>query len=91
MGKYRQRPVEVRAIQFQGDNPRAVEDFVGNAANYVAKGMVGETGLPTLRIRTIDSDMHIVKGDWVVELPSGQFATLDDHGFQTQYEEVSAS
>lgn len=80
MAKYRKKPVEIEAIQWNGNNPRAVTSFVG------ANGCALEGG--ELTIFTLEGDMHASLNDWIIRGVAGEFYACKPDIFEQTYEAV---
>lgn len=84
MGKYRKKPVVIEAMRFEGGHVSMLEcaEFVGRAA---------QVDMPPagLTIRTLEGDMRVDPGDWVIRGVKGEFYPCKDEIFQATYEKVS--
>ena len=80
MPRFRKKPVEVDAIQFVGGNRDQISDFVG-------KDLLLETqGTPT--IQTLEGDMKVSIGDWVIKGVQGEFYPCKPDIFAQTYDKV---
>jgi len=76
--KYRKKPVEVEAVQYTGDNFQDLAEFVG-------KDLV--VGVSGIYIRTLEGDMLISIGDYVIRGVNGEFYPCKPDIFEKTYEE----
>ena len=86
--RIRNRITEKTAVQFVGNNNKEIEEFVGDALTYAARSIDGETSSPTLQIRTLEGDMFVSKGDWVIKGVQGEFYPCKPDIFEKSYEVV---
>lgn len=82
--KYRKKPVEIEAMQFNKDTINQVFNFVdGNkAADF------DESGNPILKIQTLEGVMTAQLGDWVIKDINGEFYPCKQDIFYKTYERV---
>ena len=86
MGRYRKKPVVIEAIQWTGDNIRAVSEFMapempvymGEFAN--ADELIG--------IDTLEGRMVAQTGDWIIRGVQGELYPCKPDIFDATYEEV---
>lgn len=80
---YRKKPVHVEAIEFNGNNRRQVEKFVYGEShnNYF-------TSSPHMTIKTLEGDMKVSKGDYIIRGVAGEFYPCKPDIFAATYEEV---
>ena len=84
--KYRKKPVEIYAIQFNGWNWAECKDF-----------MVGEVSMHPqqmreydhLDIETLEGTMRCDKGDYIIRGVNGEFYPCKPDIFNKTYEEVN--
>lgn len=86
--RYRKKPIEVEAVQYTGGNNREIEGFVGDQCLYFARAITGEEQNPQLHIRTLEGDMHVSKGDWIIKGVKGEFYPCKPDIFDQTYEPV---
>lgn len=78
--KYRKKPAVVEAIQFDGDNFYEVEQF--------AKGKTFYDILERFYISTLEGEMLVSEGDYVIKGVEGEFYPCKPDIFHKTYEEV---
>lgn len=78
--KYRKKPVVVEAIQFDGDNFYEVEQF--------AKGKTFYEISERLFISTLEGEMLVSEGDYIIKGVEGEFYPCKPDIFHKTYEEV---
>ena len=81
MAKYRKKPVEIEAIQWDGTLLELVE-FAGEAV-LVTSGFV--------YIRTLEGDMRLSHGDYVIKGVKGEFYPCKPDIFHATYERVESN
>ena len=86
--KYRNKPIEVEAIQWTGENFEEIETFAGKSLIH---DFIDKTkGRPyILIIKTLKGDMIMFEGDYIVkDISSGGFYPCRSDIFRATYEEV---
>lgn len=80
---YRKKPVVIKAIQYTGDNIPELTEFMFGGCNY--------TWTPTggFFIHTLEGDMEISKGDFVIRGVKGEFYPCKPDIFEETYEQVT--
>lgn len=88
MKQYRKKPVTVEAVQFDGLNPTEIKDFVGE--NCEVEIYDNEVTPPVARIviHTLEGDMEVSKGDYVIKGVKGEFYPCKPDIFEQTYESV---
>ena len=79
--KFRKKPVEVEALQFTGRNDRECLIFCP-----VAKDP--EERLPSLVIPTLEGEMRVSVGDWIIKGVKGEYYPCKPDIFNQTYEKV---
>lgn len=85
MAKYRKKPVVIEAIQYDGHNLREIAKFVGTDLSMVDND-INLSLIPV--IKTLEGDMLISKGDYVIKGVQGEFYPCKPDIFRQTYEEV---
>ena len=89
--RYRKKPVEIEAVQWTGENLEEIKAFgesfifdiidtaweVGNGSPYVF-----------MKIKTLEGDMIVSEGDYIIKGISGEFYPCKPDIFKATYEEV---
>lgn len=87
MAKYRKKPIEVEAIQWTGDNERAIyaweEEFL-RAPNLVVR----PEGF--IYVHTLEGSMRAQKGDWIIRGVNGEVYPCKPDIFEATYGSVDA-
>ena len=88
MTQYRKKPVTIEAVQFDGLNPTELKDFVGE--NCEVKIYDNDVTPPVARIviHTLEGDMEVSKGDYVIKGVKGEFYPCKPDIFEQTYESV---
>lgn len=86
MKQYRKKPVTIEAVQFDGLNPTEIKDFVGE--NCEVEIYDNEVTPPVARIviHTLEGDMEVSKGDYVIKGVKGEFYPCKPNIFERTYE-----
>ena len=79
MTKFKKRPTIIDAIQYTGDNRDEISQTLGvlSVINY------GKSFL----IHTLEGNMKVNPGDWVIKGIKGEFYPCKDEIFKLTYEE----
>jgi len=80
--KYREKPIIVEAVQFDGGNFKEMENFIGDAFS------AGSYITNTLSILTPKGIITAYAGDMVIKDSEGEITTRPQDIFQKTYEEV---
>ena len=87
MSRFRKLPVEIEAVRFTGRNQREVLGFV-----YPTMSEDGLTGAEVMNlpvvIETLEGDMTVSPGDWVIRGVQGEFYPCRNDIFRQTYEAV---
>ena len=83
MAKFRKKPVVIEAMQFTDESKNQCFNWVnGNRAAYRDQ----ETGKPILVIATLEGDMRVSLGDWIIKGVQGEFYPCKPDIFEATYE-----
>ena len=80
MKRYVKKPIVVEAVQYDGFNTGELNDFCGSSIFEPVGG--------SPFIRTLEGDMTISKGDWVIKGVNGEFYPIKSEIFFKTYEKV---
>ncbi len=83
--KYRKKPIVVDAMQFTEESKNRVFNFV-TCTRYASFNEFNE---PTLVIQTLEGDMTVSLGDWVIRGVNGEFYPCKPDIFEKTYEPVN--
>ena len=92
--KYRKKPVEIEAIQFDGKNELEIKEFVGDSliVDLIRPPQNTEKGIipkrVELTIKTLEGDMKVNIGDYVIKGVKGEFYPCKPDIFEMSYEKV---
>lgn len=81
MQKFVKKPVVIEAIQYNGENIKAIEDFVGKKLSTV---MASDVDVKLI-IPTLEGDMKASKGDYVIKGIKGEFYPCKPDVFKQSY------
>ena len=66
--KFRKRPVEIEAVQWDGDNTQEIMKWAGGSIVTI------QASTPdNLTIETVEGDMRANKWDWIIKGVKGEF------------------
>lgn len=77
--RYRKKPVEVLAVQFDGENKVEIQKFVGKYLDQTVKGLI---------ISTLEGDHIASAGDYIIRGVNGEFYPCKPDIFRKTYETV---
>lgn len=93
--KYRKKPVVVDAIQWNGENIEEVKNFVGDTliyviyqSDYITRYYITKY---KLMIRTLEGDMYVHEGDYIIKGVEGEFYPCRPDIFEKTYEMVGGN
>jgi len=90
MQEYRKKPVKVQAVQYDpedADMPRILGEIRAMGADIGAYSTsIGDE--PFLIIKTLEGNMTVEPGDWIIRGVAGEFYPCKDAIFQQTYEVV---
>lgn len=91
--KYRKKPVVIEAIQFNdtASNLEEIERFVGSQLKYEIFDSAWEVGkgrphIRRMQIKTLEGDMHVSVGDYIIKGVKGEFYPCKPDIFEQTYE-----
>ena len=82
--RFRKKPVEVDAIQFDGTRDNVLEIIIGLDASQAT--WYYDENKQTLAIATLKGDMLASKGDWIIKGVKGEFCPCKPDIFDLTYE-----
>ena len=89
--RYRKRPVEIEAIQWNGSDgwADAIVQWI-TAGDHTAQHVKEPNGFDNaIAINTLEGVMHAMPGDWVIKGVKGEFYPCKPSVFDATYERVS--
>ena len=84
MPNYRKKPIVIEAVQWQAT--KASWDSIQSMGDI--RWIPGPIGSELFFIETIEGDMRVSKGDWVIKGVAGEFYPCRDDIFRSTYEKV---
>ena len=87
MKKYRKKPVEIEAVQYNGHNSWEIEQW-SNKQVYSSPVLSDNPYNLYLQIKTLEGVMTAIPGDWVIKGVAGEFYPCKNDIFLLTYEEV---
>ena len=100
MGKYRKKPVVIDAVQFICGSEVPVMEFLGLTKecrkdskrllyeNEVAKIEIFQPEVASLTLKTLEGNMRVSNGDYVIKGIHGEFYACKPDIFDKTYEKV---
>lgn len=94
MAQYKKKPVVVEAIQWNGRNPKEIKDFVGESLKYEIYDAAWKagSGVPPrvhMAIKTLEGEMQVSKGDYIIKGVRGEFYPCRPDIFEETYDKVA--
>lgn len=86
MKQYRKKPVTIEAVQFDGLNPTEIKDFVGENCEVEIYDNLVTPPVARIVIHTLEGDMEVSKGDYVIKGVKGEFYPCKPDIFEQTYE-----
>jgi hypothetical protein len=80
--KFRKKPVVIEAIQYTGKNANKILRFMFPDIEPDARASIDT-------IKTLEGDMHVSKGDWIIQGVKGEFYPCKPDIFEQTYEVVN--
>lgn len=92
MARYRTKPCEIEALEWNGHNLEEIKEFVGDSLIYDiidTAWQVGK-GIPhvNMKIKTLEGDMIASKGDFIIKGLRGELYPCKPDVFHKKYELV---
>lgn len=86
MTQYRKKPVTIEAVQFDGLNPTEIKDFAGENCEVEIYDNDVTPPVAHIIIHTLEGDMEVSKGDYVIKGVKGEFYPCKPDIFERTYE-----
>ena len=83
--KFRKKPVEVEAMQYDGEDWRSIAQWMA-----VHGAPMGRTASGLLRIHTLEGEMAAHPGDWIIKGAQGEFYPCKPASFADTFEAASS-
>lgn len=84
MRRYTKKPVQIEAVQWDGENRKEIFDFC--SLSYFNTEL--ETGALKLMIQTLEGAMTASVGDYIIKGIKGEFYPCKPDIFEMTYDEV---
>jgi hypothetical protein len=88
MGKWRKKPVVIEAIQYHPAEINKLRDFLGYLRFATFQNTIVENPIFCPVIETLEGDMKVNVGDWVIKGVNGEFYPCKPDIFEKTYERV---
>lgn len=85
--QYRKKPVVIEALLFTGTNSAEAIKFIGNSVKEVEQDFLDSD----LTIKTLEGDMYVSEGDYIIKGVLGEFYPCKHDIFEATYEAVDLS
>lgn len=90
--KYRTKPVEIEAVQWTGLNLEEVKNFADESLIYAIIDSAWKAGKDrprvVMKIKTLEGDMKVSEGDYIVKGLKGEFYPCKPDVFEMKYEPI---
>ena len=87
MAKFRKKPVVIEAMQYTGQEAlNTVFNWVAQESRGGASGRVLYEREAELHILTLEGEMHVSVGDWIIKGVKGEFYPCKPDIFEATYE-----
>ena len=90
MARYKTKPCEIEAIQWNGLNLEEIKAFVGESLIYDICDTAWEVGKGRphvlMKIKTLEGDMQTSEGDYIIKGLRGEFYPCKPDVFEKKYE-----
>jgi hypothetical protein len=83
MMKYRKKPVVIDAVQWDATK-KTFDEIVAMGIDWLP----GEMGSGTFKIKTLEGEMLVSKGDWIIKGVNGELYPCRNDIFIKTYEKV---
>lgn len=84
--KYKAKPCEIEAVQWDGSNQKEIIDFVGESSIYTIWDNDKDSPYIYMVIRTLEGNMKVSKGDYIIKGLRGEFYPCKPDIFEKKYE-----
>lgn len=85
--RYRKKPVVVEAVKFDGTNHREILKFIYPGMSETGLAGAEKMKLPIV-IETLEGDMNVSIGDYVIRGVQGEFYPCKPDIFEATYEAI---
>lgn len=92
--KYKTKPCEIEAVQWDGSNQKEIMDFVGESLIYnifnfdTTWDNDKDSPYVYMAIRTLEGNMKVSEGDYIIKGLRGEFYPCKPDVFERKYELV---
>lgn len=88
--KYKTKPCEIEAVQYDGSNQKEIMDFVGESLIYYSLNLDipwnDDKSYVYMAVMTLEGRMRISKGDYIIKGLRGEFYPCKPDVFEKKYE-----
>ncbi|MDH6367536.1 MULTISPECIES: hypothetical protein [unclassified Breznakia] len=87
------KQIKIEFVVYDGTNINELKDFVGNDLKYDICDTAWQVGkgiphIVNVRIQTLEGDMNVSKGDYVIKGVQGEFYPCKPDIFEATYDKV---
>ncbi len=79
--KFVKKPIEIEAVRYTGNNKKAIFDFIDGDVDV-------NLDASDLAIHTLEGDMSVSRGDWVIRGVQGEYYPCKPDIFEMTYDPV---
>ena len=87
--EYKKKPVKVEAIHFYYNNEKSDRELSEFCGSHITRG--SEKQSPTLFVKTLEGDMRISDGDYIIKGINGEFYPCKPDIFLKTYEPIGTT
>jgi len=84
--KFKKKPVEVDAIQFEEDQVEEVVEFIKSFQNNTDGFYISDN---SVIVNTLEGSMNLTPGNWLIRGIEGEFYPCQDSVFVSSYDPIS--
>jgi hypothetical protein len=84
--RYRKKPVVIEAVQYDGSNAEEVAQWIDDCSGEFSPA---HTWGDEFRISTLEGELHVSPGDYVIRGVQGEFYPCKPDIFEQTYEHAS--
>lgn len=82
--QYRKKPVVIEALLYTGTNSAEAVKFIGNNIKEIQQDFLESD----LTIKTLEGDMHVSEGDYIIKGVKGEFYPCKPDIFEATYDAI---
>lgn len=88
MKKYRKKPIVIEALKYTGTNLSEIKEWCPKALKKASDGSAIIEGDRSLIIQTLEGDMRLSAGDYLIKGIANEFYPCKNSIFEASYEDA---